>query len=202
MSESYDELLYDLQKHNKTPLLAHLLPNEHQIHEIDLKSRTINVPQFLSVRYDHNAEVVYFKCDRYFEGVDLADTVCVIQYINADGDQGIYWVPYYDIYHYDISDTDPIITTPKILIPWSIGGLATITAGTIQFSVRFYLINDETKKFIYNLSTKPAEGEILHGLDLPSDAIDAFRLDASVAMDLYQKMFELAGNSQIFWKEV
>ena len=95
MDKSYDELLFDLQKNNKTPLIAHLLPKENQIHEVDLNTRTINVPQFLSVRYDHNAEVIYFKCPRYFEGVDLADTVCVIQYINADGDQGIYWVPYY-----------------------------------------------------------------------------------------------------------
>ena len=55
---------------------------------------------------------------------------------------------------------------------------------------------------MYNLSTKPAEGQILHGLDLPSDAIEEFRLDASIAMNLYQKMFELAGSAQIFWKEV
>ena len=203
MDKSYDELLFDLQKNNKTPLIAHLLPKENQIHEVDLNTRTINVPQFLSVRYDHNAEVIYFKCPRYFEGVDLADTVCVIQYINADGDQGIYWVPYYDIYHYDIEDCeDQVVTTPTLLIPWSIGGLATITAGKITFNIRFYLIHDETKQFLYNLSTKPAEGIILHGLDMPQDAIEEFRLDASIATDLYQKMFELAGGAMTTWIDV
>ena len=32
MDKSYDELLFDLQKNNKTPLIAHLLPKENQIH--------------------------------------------------------------------------------------------------------------------------------------------------------------------------
>ena len=72
MAESYENLLYDLQKNNKTPLITHLLPKDNQIHVIDMNTRTIDVPQFLSVRFDHNAEVIYFKCARYFEGVDLA----------------------------------------------------------------------------------------------------------------------------------
>lgn len=196
MADAYENLLYDLQKTNKTPLIAHLLPAEHQIHEVDLNERTIHVPQFLSVRYDHNSEVVYFKCPRYFEGVDLTDTVCVIQYINSKGDEGLYWVPYYDVSHY--SDDE----TPVMLIPWSIGGLATLAAGTVTFSIRFYQIDEQTRKFSYNLSTKPAKGQILFGLDLPSDAIEAYRLDASTSMELYQKMFQLAGAATTYWKDV
>lgn len=201
MPKSYEDLLTELQNNTKSPLLIHLTPQEHQIHEIDLETRTINVPQFLSVRFDHNAEVICFKCPRYFEGVDLADMICVIQYINAEGDSGLYWVPYYDIDHPDI-DEETGVSTPTLLIPWAIGGLATIAAGKVQFSVRFYRIEEETKKFLFNLSTKPAVGEILFGLDLPSDVIEDFKLDNDTTSALYQKMFELAGNAATYWTDI
>lgn len=213
MAESLEDILYNIQKTKKAPLIAHLLPNENQIHEVDLSTRTINVPQFLSVRYDHNAEVIYFKTPRYFEGVDLADTICVIQYINARGQAGIYYVPYYDVDHYDSDFDDTIIneeeydqqlllSTPVMLIPWSIGGLATIASGRLQFSIRFYKIDDDTKKFLFNISTKPASGQILHGLDLPADIIEEFELDNSATLTLYQQMFQLAGGAATYWIDV
>ena len=202
MAESYENLLYDLQKNNKTPLITHLLPKDNQIHVIDMNTRTIDVPQFLSVRFDHNAEVIYFKCARYFEGVDLADTICVIQFINANGDEGLYWVPYYDINHYDIDPEDPAITTPMLLFPWAIGGLATLKEGKVQFSVRFYRFNEDTKQFLFNVSTKPATGQILHGLDIPADADHQFQLDTAFALELQQKMFELAGEATTYWQDV
>lgn len=82
MAETYQDLLFELQQHEDTPLLVHLFPDEDEIHMIDWETRTIEVPQFLSVRFDHNSELVYFGTPRYFEGMDLADMVCVIQYIN------------------------------------------------------------------------------------------------------------------------
>lgn len=213
MAETYNDVLYEIQRDKKTPLIAHLLPNEKQVHEVDLSTRTINVPQFLSVRYDHNAEVVYFKTPRYFEGVDLAETICVIQYINARGQAGIYYVPYYDIDHFDTDFTNDLdgdeeydqkmlLATPVMLIPWSIGGLATIASGKIQFSIRFYKMDDYTKKFLFNISTKPASGQILHGLDMPADIIEDFELDNSATLTLYQQMFELAGAAATYWQDV
>lgn len=202
MAESYESLLYDLQQNNKTPLITHLLPKDNQIHEIDLDTRTIDVPQFLSVRYDHNAEVIYFKCPRYFEGVDLADTICVIQFINANGDKGLYWVPFYDTYHYDVIEEGALASsTPMLLFPWAISGLATIKEGKVQFSVRFYKFNEDTHQFFFNLSTKPATGQILHGLDIPLDAEKQFQLDTAFALELYQKMFQLAGEAVTYWED-
>ena len=38
---------------------------------------------------------------------------------------------------------------------------------------------------MFNLSTSPAIGEIMYGLDLPRDVEEQFRLDATVAEELY-----------------
>lgn len=67
-----------------------------------------------------------------------------------------------------------------ILFPWSLGGLATISAGILTFSIKFYILNGDTKKFTFNLNTVPTEGIILHGLDLDEEAIEQFRLDSNV----------------------
>ena len=163
---------------------------------IDWETRTIEVPQFLSVRFDHNSELVYFGTPRYFEGMDLADMVCVIQYINPAQEKGLYFVPYYDIDHTDENGT------PLLVIPWVLGGLATIKSGKITFNIRFYKINYRTKQFMFNLSTSPAIGEIMYGLDLPRDVEEQFRLDATVAEELYQTLFELAGDSTTMWLDV
>jgi len=99
---TYEDLLFDIQNNfEQNTHIVELLPSsEDQIFDIDLETRTIEVPQFLSVRYDHNAEIIYFRCARYLDNMDLVNTVCVIEYVNADGKPGLYWVPYYDISRY------------------------------------------------------------------------------------------------------
>ena len=122
---TYTDLLYDLQTSEDIPLVVDLLPDDEQFIDVDLNTRTIKVPQFLSVQFDHNSEVVYFKTPRWFEGVDLATTTCIVQYINADGEAGVYCIPFYDLTHFDYDENG--IATPMILLPWSLGGLATHT---------------------------------------------------------------------------
>jgi hypothetical protein len=128
--------------------------------------------------------------------MDLANTVCVIEYLNAEHtvgktttrDAGLFWVPYYDINHYEI-ETDKNgeeIVTPIMLIPWSIGGLATAYSGTITFSVRFYQLSGDyatessNRKYLYNMSTRPQNGEILHGMDLSDEDLETFKIDTSI----------------------
>lgn len=194
---TYEDLLYDLQTSDRIPLVADLLPDDNQIFEIDLNTRTINVPQFLSVQYDHNAEVVYFKVPRYFEGVDLATTTCVIQYINANNDVGLYCIPFYDLTHFDEDENG--IQVPVMLLPWSLGGLATVVSGTIQFNLRFYIIDSESKKFTFNLNTQTAKGSILYGMNLPADAVEQFRLDSSVIEQIYASIQDISGVATTYW---
>lgn len=215
--ESYNDLLYEMQSFRDEaghgyPQIANLLPTEDQICTIDLNTRTIEVPQFLSVQFDHNAEIVYFKVPRYMDNMDLANTVCVIEYLNAphaDGkktvqDPGIFWVPFYDVGHYDVEiDKDgEEIVTPVMYIPWSIGGLATAYSGTVTFAVRFYVL-DETKKFLYNMSTKPAKCDVLHGLDLTDDeALKVFELETNVVQQIYNDLTMAVANATTYWEDV
>lgn len=194
---TYEDLLYDLQMSDRIPLVADLFPDNDQIFEVDLNTRTINVPQFLSVQYDHNAEVVYFKVPRYFEGVDLATTTCVIQYINANNDVGLYCIPFYDLTHFDEDENG--IQIPVMLLPWSLGGLATVVSGQIQFSLRFYIIDSESKKFTFNLNTQTAKGSILYGMNLPADAVEQFRLDSSVIEQIYASIQDISGVATTYW---
>jgi hypothetical protein len=84
------------------PTIALLLPSTEKIYNINLSTREVEVPEYLSVLKDHYAETIYFKCDRFFDNMDLTDTVCVIQYQNKNSpDNGHYYaVPFYDIDHF------------------------------------------------------------------------------------------------------
>lgn len=159
--EKYLSQIYDVNP----PTLAVLLPSSEPIYKINLNKRTVEVPDFLSVEKDHRAECLYFIVDRFFDNIDLATTTCVIQYINAGGESRVYAVPYYDVTTYNNPDS------PKMLIPWAIGGEATKYAGDVTFSFRFYKLNkvlDEKnpRYFTYNLSTRPTKGKVLYGLDI------------------------------------
>ena len=205
-NNSYENLLFELQTYedkdsNSYPQIANLLPSDDQIFELDLNARTVDLPQFLSVEYDHNAEVVYFKCPRYYEGTDLAGTTCVIQYINAAGKAGLYWVPYFDVSHYDIDPEDEEAITPMLLVPWSIGGLATQVSGLVTFNLRFYNM-DTQGEFVFNLSTRPTKGEILHGLDLTDEQLETFKLDPQAIDEIYMALKMVQENATTYWVEL
>lgn len=212
----YNGLLLDIQEHaDEGSRLATLLPSTGQIHEVDLNTRTVNVPDFLSVQFDHNAEIIYFKCARYLDNMDLANTVCIIEFLNAEHesdennprspkvrDSGLFWVPYYDVNHYDetFDENGNKIVTPVMYIPWSIGGLATKYPGKITFSIRFYKLSDDGDHFLYNMSTKPADSVILHGMDLIDDEdIEDFNLEPGVVAQIYASLSQSMIDATTYW---
>lgn len=149
------------------------IPEDEPVYEINLNTRTIETPTFLSVETDHTAETVFFKVDRYFDTIDLAESTCIIQYVNAKGKTYIYAVPIYD--------TQTLAAEGKMLIPWVIQGPATVSAGTIKYAIRFYnikkkqvtiqdgdnLISAEGEynyEFDYIINTIPATSRILSGM--------------------------------------
>lgn len=202
--ESFEDLLFQIQTYEdenaqRFPQLVHLLPENDQIFDIDLDARTISIPQFLSVQYDHNAEIIYFRCPRYFENMDLASTVCIIEYLNADGEAGLYWVPYYNVDEYEDNDES---LTPLMLIPWAIQGLVTASSGTVTFTVRFYQLDAIRKNFIFNMSMQPAQGEVLHGIDLSDKDLEKFKLDTTVVHQIYADLALVQSNATTMWKNV
>lgn len=95
-AEEYLNSLWAINDGN-TPSRAVLLPSDEIIYNINLDTRVIETPSVLSVQGDHVAETIYFLVDRMFGDTDLANTTCVIQYINANDKEGFQIVPFYDV---------------------------------------------------------------------------------------------------------
>lgn len=159
--QEYYAKLHLIQDTNK-PSVAVLAPNTEKIYNIDLNTRKIDSPEFLSIEKDHMAETIYFMVDRVYDSIDLAETTCIIQYINAKKEARIYAVPFYDI----------TTINGKIIIPWCIEGEATKASGTVKYSFKFYSTFKDREGqilFDFNLNTLPANSKVLSGLDVAKD---------------------------------
>ena len=194
--KDYEEKLWQLQS-NAPTTKAILLPSDEEIYEIDLDSRSISVPKFLSVAKDHQAETIYFQFDRYYDRIDLTTKCCIIQYTNAAGNSYIYPVPFYDVVTFgDLG---------KVIIPWCIQGAATEKAGTLKFAVTFYSV-DINHKINYCLNTLVASGEILNGQntnELSDYDESQVTLDSSL-LELLQSLEEMANSQElvVYWTDV
>jgi hypothetical protein len=154
--------IQEIRNQNIHPQERLHIPDSEKIYEIDLNKRSIETPTFLSVETDHTAETIFFKVDRFYDNIDLTDSTCVIQYVNARGKTYLYVVPIFDIQSEE----------GKIIFPWVIQGPATIAAGTIKYAVRFYKVKEgpvdiegkPTYTFDYILNTTPATSRILNGM--------------------------------------
>lgn len=116
-------IFYERRKEGRQYYVA--LPYDEPIYKIDLNTRTIETPKFLSVLEDHNSEIIWFKVDRFYDDFDLYGCTCLIQYKNALKEQHVCMV------------------VPKVIkesnhdvlyIPWPISGAATKAAGKIEFA--------------------------------------------------------------------
>lgn len=195
-SQEYAEKLWQVQNNSPTTK-AVLLPGDETIYEVDLDTRTIAVPKFLSVAKDHQAETIYFQFDRFYDRIDLTTKCCVIQYTNAAGNSYIYPVPYYDI--------ETLSGQGKVIIPWCIQGAATEKAGTVKFAISFYSV-DINHRINYCLNTLVASGEILNGQntsDLSDITESQVTLDSSL-LELLQSLEELANSHElaVYWIDV
>jgi len=155
---------------------------------------------FLSVQYEHNAEIIYFRCPRYYENMDLASTVCIVEYVNARGQGSVYWVPYYDIKHYSVAADGT--ETPVIIFPWAINGLATAFEGDVTFAVRFYQLTHDGDYYYFNLSTKPETAKVLHGMDFTGlSELDVLRYSPDIVEEIYAALSDGLERASIYWTE-
>lgn len=190
--QEYIAYLHEIRNKNRRSAL--LLPSNEPVYKIDLNTRTIQTPKFLSVQKDHEAETIYFVVDRYFDNMDLANTTCVIQYINPNNEAYVYSVPYLDVDHEGYEG--------KILIPWGIKGGATAYPGTLKFAIQFYITETDDvtgkKYYAFNLNTQQAKSEILYGLNV-GDVEDETDIDIGTLKDLIQQFQETAKNVGVYW---
>lgn len=156
----YAKLLWKIQDQNP-PTTALLLPNSEKMIEVDLNTRLISAPEYLSVATDHRAETVYFVLDRFHDNVDLSTMNCVVEFVSADKNgrnqkSGLFAVPF--------TDKETLSRDERIIVPWLIQGLATAQTGVITYSLKFYQISqNDNSKFSYVLNTQPAKSNILEG---------------------------------------
>lgn len=203
--EEYKSFLYQLQNPNRQTQ-AIILPNNEPLYEIDLNTRNVMAPSFLSMEYDHNAETIYFIVDRYYDNVDLSTLSCVVQYENASPDPRkrgyIYSVPYFDI-------SGPFVPEGKMIFPWAIQGPATAYAGTVTFSVKFYRIREiltgdsngdewSRKEYDYLLNTIPKQSQVLHGLDI-YEVSENYIYDVATVEEIYFRINQISQQQDLYW---
>ena len=181
--------LYAIQSLNPPSYV--LFQDVKKTYEIDLSSRTIESPEFLSVTKDHDSETIYFIVDRFHDFMDLSNTSCIIQYRTPDKKTRVYAVPFYDLVTEKLNN--------KMIIPWCVDGNVTKYSGKISFSIRFYLaeeyveneivIDAEGKetteptakyRLIYNLTTTQAESKVIDGMEV-SELESDFDVSATAA---------------------
>lgn len=190
----YIDKLYEIQNMGLLKK-AVLVPHNEHIMDVNLNTRKIKVPEFLSVSKDHQSETVYFKFDRYYDMIDLTNMVCVIIYKNAKGEESIYPVPFYDV--------KTFAAEKKVLIPWCIQGPATAYAGNIEFSILFFKLDIANKKLVYSLNTLPAFGKVLQGQnwDLNNIELSQITID-NTYIETIQRIAELDKAMNIYWINV
>lgn len=145
---------------------------------IDDVTRGIIVPEVfkkngLGVAGDHQAETVFFRMGRYFDGMDLnnfrgdnaKDGVCLIHWKRRgpQGDSRLSKAVAFTAYSKDDDGHED-----EIYFGWTITEEVTEVEGIIDFAVRFVKI-DENNKLKYALSTQSNFCSINPALELPNE---------------------------------
>lgn len=143
----------DILQNINQPAYA-LLPKAGTPYHINVETREIATNSVVLLEKDHKSTTIYFSIDRYVDYMDLAQTVCVIQY-NANGRTRFYPVPFYDVYSKNAEK--------QIIFPWNLDYAVTENPGTVPFCIRFFKIgtqiNDKNEAELiltYNLNTSPS----------------------------------------------
>lgn len=198
--------LYAIQSLNPPSYV--LFPDEKKTYYIDLNTRIIHAPEFLSVSNDHESETIYFKINRFHDYMDLSNTSCVIQYITPDKKFHLYAVPFYDV----ITDKK----NDMMILPWCVDGNVTKFSGIVSFSIRFFKVEQTTKEetsldeegnpvtntvvaynMIYNLTTTPAKSTVLNGMEV-SELESDFDIGAT-AVDYLLGLINDIKREGVYW---
>lgn len=190
----------DLIQNINQPAYA-LLPNSENIYNVNINTREVEAPEFLSIEKDLRAETIYFSVDRYADYMDLSETCCVIKYNNANKNQGTryYPVPFYDIYKF--------YKQKKMIFPWVLDSTVTNTPGPIEFSINFFKFidkvterNDVSKELIYNLNTLPATSKVLTSINEKQIASDSeYILKDSQYYQLLDQIQSVSNLQKLYW---
>ena len=151
-SAEYERFLANIEVPPSVKLKIRVPTNE-PIYQIDWNTRKVSAPPFIGVEGDHAAEYVFFEMDRYYDMIDLADTIGMIIFRNANNDEYYQIIPYYD--------TDSKLG--KIIFPWVIEAPAVMYNGVTTFSMKFFKIDPTSHKLVYEINTTLGKTKVLVG---------------------------------------
>ncbi len=152
-SAEYKEYLAKLTNSYNPPNILLRIPADEPIYEVNLETRTITPPKFLGVEADHEAEIIYFIMDRFYDNIDLSQCIGAIQFENAKHEEYIYIIPAYDL----------ASSSGKIIFGWNIQSPVTKYGGTVQFSFKFFKIDKTSGELLYELNTLVCKTKVLIG---------------------------------------
>ena len=151
-SPEYERFLANIA--DSTPSIMKMrVPSQEEIYSIDLNTRKITPPPFIGVETDHQAEYIFFEMDRFYDLIDLSESIGLIIFKNAKDEEYCQLIPYYDIWSKE----------GKIIFPWVIQAPAALYTGQVSFSMKFFKIEPTSKKLIYELNTIVAKTKVLAG---------------------------------------
>ena len=198
-SEEYKEFLATLANSSGTPIIRIRVPRDEPVYKIDWDTRIVEAPPFVGVEADHEAELIYFEMDRYFDLMDLSQCVGFVQFKNAKNEEYFYVIPYYDITSKD----------GKIIFAWDIQAPATKYGGVLQFSFKFFKANPATGELLYELNTTVAKTKVLSGWANKSGADHTYNtLDSSQIIidnelvNAINRIKEAADQLHVYWIDV
>ena len=153
MITSENEYLQHIVNSYNPPNILIRIPAYEPIYDIDLNTRTVSSPTFLGVEADHEAEILFFLMDRYYDNVDLSECIGVIQFKNAKNEEYMYVIPAYDINSYP----------NKILMAWNIQSPITKYSGTVYYAFKFFKMDKTSGELLYEINTMTAKSKVLTG---------------------------------------
>lgn len=163
-------------------------PPREDIWDIDSNTRRVYIPpQFrwiVAVQGDHYSEILTFRIDRYFDGVDLSQKTCIVQFLNAGGKAGTYQVQKMD------TKTEP----GKIIFQWAVDNVATQFSGELRFIIRFYSTNGKGL-YDFTFNTVPRIVLVHEGLDVTDEAEKLYPTILMEWMEIVVKCKYLLENS-------
>lgn len=195
-SEEYQRFLASIAESYNPPSIRMRIPTDEPVYEVNLNTRVVSTPSFLGVEADHEAELIYFEMDRFYDSVDLSTCIGLVQFRNAKNEEYYYVIPYYDI----------VSKTGKMIFAWDIQSPATKYGGSVQFSFKFFRVDTASGELLYELNTLVAKTRVLigwatkNGANHNYDTISA--ADILVNNDFLQKLAQLEQiqkNLSIYW---
>ena len=184
-SEEYQRFLASIAESYNPPSIRMRIPTDEPVYEVNLNTRVVSTPSFLGVEADHEAELIYFEMDRFYDSVDLSTCIGLVQFRNAKNEEYYYVIPYYDV----------VSKTGKMIFAWDIQSPATKYGGSVQFSFKFFRVDTASGELLYELNTLVAKTRVLigwatkNGANHNYDTISA--ADILVNNDFIQKLAQL-----------